>query len=146
MTNETEQTTASTLLATMRAARDALSVGRVYGQAYEFEGRTVIPVAAVRGGGGAGAGEGQGPESIDGVDGAHAADSVADSADGAGSGSGFGTGFGMTARPVGVYVVDADGVEWKPAVDVGRLAKGGQLLAALVTVCVTAVALRRRAS
>jgi hypothetical protein len=33
---------------------------------------------------------------------------------------------------------------WKPAVDAGRLAKGGQVLAGMVIVGVTLVALRRR--
>jgi len=42
-------------------------------------------------------------------------------------------------------VYGRDGVvEWKPAVDVNRLAKGGQVLAGIVAVCVTLALLRRR--
>ena len=59
------------------------------------------------------------------------------------TGTGFGTGFGLQARPVGVYEVRDGEVVWKPAVDVTRLAKGGQLLAGLIALCITVVMLRR---
>ena len=70
--------------------RDALTVKRVFGESYEREGVTVIPVAAVRGGGGGGQGEGATP-------------------DGAGTGSGSGGGFGITARPARWVTVDDAG-------------------------------------
>ncbi len=38
------------------ATRDAVTVRRVFGDAYQYNGTTVIPVAAVRGIGGGGAG------------------------------------------------------------------------------------------
>ena len=60
------------------------------------------------------------------------------------SGTGFGTGFGLQARPVGVYQVRDGEVVWKPAIDVTRLAKGGQALAALFAVCITLIAIARR--
>ena len=44
-----------------------------------------------------------------------------------------GGGFGGNARPVGVFVVRADGVEWQPALDVTRLGIAGIALAALIT-------------
>jgi uncharacterized spore protein YtfJ len=103
--------------------RDAISVRRVFGEAYELNGVSVIPVARVAGGGGGGGGEG----------------SMKDDQ----TGTGFGTGFGLQARPVGVYEVRGGEVVWKPAVDVTRLAKGGQLLAGLIALCVTVVLLRR---
>jgi uncharacterized spore protein YtfJ len=59
-------------------ARDTLTVKRVFGDAYEKDGVTVIPAASVRGG--AGGGSGEGPE---------------------GTGRGGGGGFGVTARPAG---------------------------------------------
>ena len=59
------------------------------------------------------------------------------------TGSGFGTGFGVRAQPVGVYEVRDGQVAWRPIVDITRLAHGGQVLAGIVTVCVTLVALRR---
>lgn len=105
-----------------RATRDALSTKRVFGEPYSTGGRTIIPVAAVSGGAGGGGGEG--------------------SKEGE-AGTGAGSGFGLTARPVGVYVVDDDGVEWRPAVDVTRLARGGQVLAGIVAVCLTIVFWRR---
>ena len=39
------------------AVKDTLTVGRVFGDAYEVGGTTIIPVASVRGGGGGGGGE-----------------------------------------------------------------------------------------
>jgi uncharacterized spore protein YtfJ len=107
----------------IRGVGDNLSVRRVFGEPYELDGCTVIPVARVVGGAGGGGGEGnkQGD-----------------------SGTGFGTGFGLQARPVGVYQVRDGDVVWKPAIDVTRLAKGGQALAGLVAVCITLIAIARR--
>ncbi len=109
----------------VRGSRDALSVRRVFGDPYELDGVTVIPVARVTGGAGGGGGTGEGP-------------------DGKGTGSGGGTGFGLSARGIGVYEVREGKVEWKPAVDVTSLAKGGQMLGALVIMCLTLVLVRRR--
>ena len=44
-------------LSKLDAVRDVLTVKRVFGEAYEAHGLTVIPVAAVRGAGGGGGGE-----------------------------------------------------------------------------------------
>ena len=43
-------------------AKDAISVGRVYGDPYERDGVVVIPAASVRGLGGGGGGEGNQPD------------------------------------------------------------------------------------
>lgn len=110
----------------IRGTRDAISVRRVFGDPYDLNGVSVIPVARVAGGGGGGGGEG--------------------SANDDQTGSGFGTGFGLQARPVGVYEVRDGEVAWKPAVDVTRLAKGGQLLAGFIALCATLVLLRRSRS
>ena len=107
----------------IRGVRDTLSVRRVFGDPYEVDGCTVIPVAKVAGGAGGGGGEGNKADE---------------------SGTGFGTGFGLQARPVGVYQVRDGEVVWKPAIDVTRLAKGGQVLAALIAVCVTLIVIARR--
>jgi uncharacterized spore protein YtfJ len=111
------------VFASLKGTRDSLSVHRSFGDAYELDGVTVIPVARVAGGGGGGGGEG--------VD------------DEGGSGGGFGTGFGLGVSPLGVYEVRGDRVEWKPTVDVNRLLRGGQVLAAIIAVCVTLVTLAR---
>lgn len=42
-----------------------------------------------------------------------------------------GGGFGVMARPVGAYVIRGDQVEWRPAIDTGRLAMAGLVLAGL---------------
>lgn len=58
--------------------RETLTVRQVFGEPYERDGVTVIPVASVQGG--AGGGDGEAP---------------------AGEGKGSGGGFGMRARPAG---------------------------------------------
>jgi uncharacterized spore protein YtfJ len=89
--------------------RDSVSVKRVFGEAYEKNGLTLIPAAAVRGAGGGGGGESEGE----------------------GGGRGFGTGYGLAGRPVGAYVVSGNEVRWQPAIDVNRIIAGSFLLAGL---------------
>ena len=88
-------------------ARDALTAKRVFGEPYERNGVTVIPVAAVRGGGGGGSGEGPQGE----------------------GGSGSGGGFGMSARAAGAFVIREGDVVWTPALDLNRIILGAQLVA-----------------
>lgn len=102
----------------LQEVRDAITVRRVFGDAYEPDGVTIIPVAHVRGGGGGGGGVGA--ETDEGSD-----------------GSGFGTGFGVTSRPVGAYAVSGGTVEFRPAIDVYGLLKGALVLAGIITICVT---------
>jgi uncharacterized spore protein YtfJ len=126
---DTDTTGAEPIRDTMRGTRDALNVKRVFGEAYDLDGVTIIPVARVAGGAGGGGGEG----SEDGDDG-----------EGAASGGGFGTGFGMGVTPLGVYEVRGETVTWKPSVDVNRVVKGGQTLTAIIAVCLTIVLIARR--
>src|SRR5688572_24726444 len=98
------ETSDGTVLDNIAAVREALSVRRVFGDPYEVDGTTLIPVAIVRGGSGGGSGEG------------NAADN---------RGAGNGMGFGLSSRPLGVFVVKGGEVGWLPAVDVTRLAIGG---------------------
>ena len=106
----------------IKGTRDSLSVSRAYGEAYELDGVTVIPVARVSGGAGGGGGEGTDDEK---------------------SGGGFGTGFGLHVNPIGVYEVRGGQVVWKPSVDANRLLRGGQVLGGIIAVCVTLVLLAR---
>ena len=106
----------------MESWKDAYAVRRVFGDSVEKDGLTVIPVAMVTGGGGGGSGQ---------------------AADEEPSSEGEGGGFGGMVRPVGVYVVRADGVEWYPAVDVTLLSVAGIALGALIAL-VLGRALRRR--
>jgi uncharacterized spore protein YtfJ len=78
------------------AARDHITVSRVFGEPYERDGVTVVPVARIYGGGGGGTGD-----------------------DGAQRGEGGGLGF--VARPAGVYVIRDGTVSWRPAVDANRV-------------------------
>jgi uncharacterized spore protein YtfJ len=80
----------------MRRMRDQVTVGRVFGEAIDRDGVTVVPVARVMGGGGGGQGSDEAQQ-------------------------GEGGGFGVVARPAGVYVVRGQHVTFKPAVDVDRL-------------------------
>lgn len=122
-TTEGSDTSEYAVLNDIRATRDTISVRRVFGNAYTVDGVTVIPVARVAGGGGGGGGEGTGPNDE--------------------GGHGFGTGFGLTARPVGIYEIRDGHVTWKPTIDADRLARGGQILAGIVAVCLTVIATRR---
>lgn len=79
-------------------AQETLSGRRVFGDAIQQGGVTVIPAADLAGGGGGGGGQDEdGQESV-------------------------GGGFGLRARPAGVYVIEGGRVSWRPAVDVNRLA------------------------
>ena len=76
--------------------RDALTVRRVFGEAVERDGVTVIPAAILRGGVGGGGGQDEQGQ------------------------RGEGGGFGLVARPVGAYVIKDGAVGWKPAFDLNR--------------------------
>jgi uncharacterized spore protein YtfJ len=82
----------------VETARESMTVRRVYGDAVEQDGSIIIPVASVAGG--FGGGRGKDPQGQEGE----------------------GGGFGMTGRPVGVFVLRNGQVDWRPAVDVNRLA------------------------
>jgi uncharacterized spore protein YtfJ len=99
-------------LSRLDAIRDVLTVRQVFGEMYERDGVTVIPVAAVRGGGGGGGGEGSGPQEQ-------------------GQGAGSGVGFGVNVRPAGAFIVKNGDVTWMPALDMTRIILGGQLVAAV---------------
>lgn len=101
-------------------ARDTLTVNRVYGDAYEKNGVTLIPAAALRGGGGAGEGEGAGEE------------------------SGSGGGFGMAARPVGAFRINGDDVTWVPAADTTRVIIMGQVVAIVALMVLRSVVRAKR--
>lgn len=121
----------------VHAARDALTVRRVFGEAYERDGTLVIPVAKLWGGTGSGWGSGSGelggppaPESDHGAR--------------TGEGSGGGGGFGVRVKPLGVYVVDDTGTKWQPTLDLNRVIVGGQAVAVVVAVIVGWALGRRR--
>jgi uncharacterized spore protein YtfJ len=85
---------------------DAMTVRQVFGEPYERDGLTLIPVARVMGGGGGGGSQDQQ--------------------------SGEGGGYGMIAAPAGVYVVKDGRVKWEPALDINRIVLGGQIVALAV--------------
>lgn len=114
----------------VEAARDTLNVRRAFGEAYEAEGATVIPVAKVMGGSGMGFGSGAGGDQGGERHGPHA------------EGSGGGGGFGTRVKPVGIYAIRDGQVTWQPAIDVNRAIIGGQIV---VAVAIVAYACVRRA-
>ena len=89
-----------------QGARDVLSVKRVFGEPYERNGVTIIPVATFAGGAGGGGGEGPEP----------------------GVGGGSGGGFGLAAKPAGAYIIKGDVVSWQPALDVNRIVSASSLV------------------
>jgi uncharacterized spore protein YtfJ len=113
------ETALAGVLAKLDAVRDTMTVSRVFGEPYRLDGVTIVPVAAVRGGGGGGGGEGTGP------------------ADTEAAGSGAGLGFGVDVRPIGVYVVDDNGVHWCPAVDTLRIVLRAQVVAAVALIALS---------
>lgn len=100
---------------------DSFAARRVFGEPIEKGGMIIIPVAMIAGG--AGGGSGPVPDHDD-------AESL-------------GAGFGGIARPLGVYVVREDRVEWRPAIDATLLAVAGIALTAVI-VRIVGRALRRR--
>jgi uncharacterized spore protein YtfJ len=115
-----------------RAVQDVLTVRRVFGEPYERGGVLVVPVAKVLGATGSGYGSGEGGDGADGKDAGY------------GSGEGGGGGFGVRVRPVGVYVLDDQGVHWRPALDLNRIILGGQLVGMVVVVALSRALRRRR--
>jgi uncharacterized spore protein YtfJ len=103
------------------AARDAMTVRRVFGDVHVQDGVTVIPAALVIGGVGAGSGERAG-------DAGEAGD------------SGGGGGFGVVALPRGVFTISAGRVRWHPAVSVNLL------VVAVTAVAVTYLRARSRST
>jgi uncharacterized spore protein YtfJ len=106
----------------MENAKDAMAVGRVFGEPIEKDGITVIPVAKIQGG--AGGGSGENPK---------------------GEGTGTGSGFGVNAKPAGVYVIKGEDAVWRPAIDVNRVIVGGQIIALGTLLLIRAVIRSRRA-
>lgn len=81
----------------LSAAKDTITVKRVYAEPYEKEGVTVIPAAVVSGGAGGGSGQDdKGQE-------------------------GGGGGFGVSGRPAGAFVIKDGHLSWHPAVDPNRI-------------------------
>lgn len=97
-----------------------LQGGRSFGPATQHGEVTLVPVAFVIGGGGGGSGTQPGTDG--------------DNVDGSGGG------FGSLSWPIGAYVIKGDDVQWRPALDVTRLAVAGIGLAKLL------VKLRSRAT
>ena len=97
-------------------ARDTLTVKRVFGEPYEKNGMTVIPVARVQGA--AGGGGGEGPE---------------------GQGKGSGGGFGMSARPVGAFLIQESTMTWRPTIDINRIILGSQIVAMVAMLTIRAI-------
>ncbi len=85
----------------LQGAQDVINVKRVYGEPIEKDGLTLIPAAEVMGGGGGGSDE-------------------------ANNGGG---GFGVSARPVGMWIIRGDEVEFEPAMDQTKLALRGMVVA-----------------
>ncbi|WP_159621621.1 spore germination protein GerW family protein [Ruania rhizosphaerae] len=111
--------------------REALTVRRVFGEAYTVGETTVIPVARVMGGSGMGYGMGSGRDPQAASEGPNA------------EGSGGGGGVGLCAWPAGAYVIRDGEVTWKPAFDLNLAVIGGQVLGAVVATSV-ACALRAK--
>ncbi len=102
-------------LEVLKNSQENISPRRVFGEPFEVDGATILPVAVVGGGGGAG----------------NKADAQ------------HGVGLGFAAKPAGVYVIKNGDAKWRPAVNVNLIVAGGQLVA-LTGLLVLGTWLRRR--
>src|SRR3954447_2186855 len=84
-------------------ARNSVSASQVFGEPYEKDGVTVIPVARVLGGGGGGYAKEEGS----------------------------GSGYGVMADPVGAYIITGDKVRWEAAVNVNKIVTGALVVSAV---------------
>ena len=123
--------------------QERATVKTVFGEPYQLDGRTIVPVARVAYGFGFGGGRGNGKTPIPdegaavrgGETGRRAARTAgADAAGGTdgipGSGVGGGGGAGVSVRPVAVLEVTGAETKIRPIVDVTMLVTAGMLLAA----------------
>lgn len=101
----------------LEATKDQVTVSRVFGEPFDRDGVTVVPVARIIGGGGGGIGTAGGGD------------------------QGEGGGVGFVARPEGVYVIRRDEVHWRPAIDANRLVAAS---AVVLVVGLLARAMRQR--
>lgn len=114
------QTTQDTdVLETIRKAVGEAGADTVFGAPINHNGLTVLPVAKVSGGGGGGSGHGP--------------------AEAGQENRGSGGGIGLTAKPLGVYVLQEGSVRWRPAVDINKVILGGQLVAVAALLVVRAI-------
>jgi uncharacterized spore protein YtfJ len=102
-------------------ASDTMTVKRVFGEPFEKDGMTVIPVAAFSGGGGGGSGQDEGRS------------------------GGSGGGYGISAKPLGAYVIKDGKLSWQPAIDVNKVILGGQIVAIIALLVIRSI-LKSRAS
>ena len=107
---------------------DRASVKTVFGEPFQVDGRTIIPVAKVAYGFGFGVGRSKEKEK-----------------DEEESGEGGGGGAGVSIRPIAVLEITGQETKVKPVVDVTRLVLAGMLLAAWNVLWIT-YAIRRVAA
>jgi uncharacterized spore protein YtfJ len=104
------------MLSRIGEVQERAGVKTAFGDPYQVNGRTIVPVAKVSYGFGFGAGRGSGA----------AAEGETKNREGSGGGGGG----RITVRPVAVVEIDADRTTVRPIIDITRLAIAGMLLAA----------------
>jgi uncharacterized spore protein YtfJ len=109
----------SGVLDALRRVVDDAAAARVFGSPISQDGVVILPVAKISSGAGGGIG--------------------ARSAGDEGQPEGSGGGFGVIAKPLGVFVLRAGRVSWRPAIDVNRVVLGGQLVAVTALLVVRAL-------
>jgi uncharacterized spore protein YtfJ len=112
----------TSVLNAVREVVDSTATGKVFGSPIIREGITVLPVAKVSGGGGGGGG----------------------GAEGDAPAGGTGGGLGVSAKPLGVFVINEGKVAWRPAVDLNKVIIGAQIVAVVALLTIRAVMKARR--
>ncbi|WP_407317402.1 hypothetical protein UQW22_12840 [Isoptericola halotolerans] len=65
--------------------------------------------------------------------------------EGSGEGGGGGGGYGLQVKPLGVYVVSAEGARWQPVLDLNKAILGGQIVGIAIALATGwAIGRRRR--
>jgi len=85
----------------LRKAKETVDIHQVFGEPYDRDGVTIIPVARITGGGGGGSGMAPGATE-----------------------AGAGMGYGFRAEPAGAFVINGDKVKWEPAINVNAIVLG----------------------
>lgn len=121
-----------TMLSRIGEAQERATVKTVFGEPYQVDGRTIIPIARVAYGFGFGGGRanGKAPDEMEVEPGGSHRETGRRTMEPNGGPGGGGAGAGVSVRPVAVLEISGGETKVRPIIDVTRLAITGMLLGA----------------